>query len=168
MTPTQLEHRLTAALSARAEQVTAADLRPPMPPTGVRIAGRRWLVASVALAAAVLALAVFVVIGQVREQPLRPSHQPGTASPSSTAEPTPIPASRTAAPTPSVSDGAPIPATPDGPVSAESSPPETPSTRAGVRIDPRTGETLGSVDTTPAPSATRTAVPEPAETTPPS
>ena len=77
MTPTELEHRLTAALTARAEQVTAADLRPPSPPTGQRPPNHhRWMLATTTLAAAVLSIAVLVVLGQLRDAPVRPSHQP--------------------------------------------------------------------------------------------
>ncbi|GAA3386131.1 hypothetical protein [Cryptosporangium minutisporangium] len=76
MTPTQLEQRLTDALTARADQVTAADLRPAAPPTGRRVPPRRGLYLGMALAAAISAIAVLVLLTQVREEPIRPSQAP--------------------------------------------------------------------------------------------
>ncbi|GAA0254152.1 hypothetical protein [Cryptosporangium japonicum] len=110
MTPTELEHRLTAALRARADQVTAADLRPPAPPVRGRRSANRWVLATVTMAAALLAIAVFVVIGQVREEPIRPSHQPPPsqrATPGATpAKPAPGPLDGPLETTPSVSSTA--------------------------------------------------------------
>ena len=64
---TPIERRLVAALDARAAQVTLADLRAPAPPTGTTPA-RRWLVAVVGMAAALVAVACFAVLAQTPDR----------------------------------------------------------------------------------------------------
>ncbi|MFI5955108.1 hypothetical protein [Cryptosporangium sp. NPDC051539] len=125
MTITDTERRLSAALSARAESITAADLRPPAPPTrGHRspASKTRWLFTGMALAAAFAAVAVLVLVTQVRESPIRPSHQPSGRP---AASPTPA-ASEPARPSPSETRG---PAVPQSPADATPAPPS--ASRAG-------------------------------------
>ncbi|EXG80169.1 hypothetical protein [Cryptosporangium arvum] len=162
MTPTELEHRLTTALRARAEQVTAADLRPPAPPAAGRRAPNRWILATVTMAAALLAIAVFVVIAQVREEPIRPSHQPPpTSAPSTGSTPGTTPAKPETGP----SDG-PLETTPSEPATevpgatkfpnAEPTPsdrPLPPETSRGPASSPQDPTAAVPAETGPAPDA---------------
>ena len=98
---TPIERRLVAALDARAAQVTSADLRAPTPPTG-STPPTRWLVTIVGIAAALVAVACFVVLAQTPSKPgttrpLAPGIPASAAVTGPPAAPTPIP-SQTAAP----------------------------------------------------------------------
>lgn len=157
MTPTELENRLTAALAARAGQVTAADLRPPAPPTGVGRPGyHRWMLAGVALAAVVLSIAIFVVIGQVREKPLQPGRQPEPAA--STQPATPVPAVTQTPRTEATPQGpVPPPAPTEGPVpgdSGETAPAGPQPQRSVATSVPAESAGTGVLDSDARPSAT--------------
>ncbi|SHN28837.1 hypothetical protein [Cryptosporangium aurantiacum] len=161
--PTQIEERLTAALAARADQVTSTDLRPPAPPTGPRRPPHRGLYLGMALAAALSAIAVLVLIAQVRDAPIRPSEAPDggiTRLPATTSiDPSASPRKTVLGP-PVVSSPHPTARTPEGPATTA---PDEPITPGGNGSSPTVVPTLPrpSVTASPADPVLETPAPRP-------
>ena len=146
---TTVEERLRGALAARADAITAADLRPHSLPSTIGPASprrARWIPVFAGVAVAAVAVLFAVLLAWRPQQstpPGRAPYLPGDApasspapSPQPTNEPTPLPHGSSA-----VTGSGPVPTATRPPQSSPTAPSPTASLPPGVTVPPATAPT---------------------------
>lgn len=146
---TTVEERLRGALAARADAITATDLRPDSLPSALGPASprrARWIPVFAGVAVAAVAVLFAVLLAWRPQQstpPGRAPYLPGEApasstvpSPPPTNEPTPVPHR-----SPTVNGSGPVPTATRLPLSSPTAPSPTGSLPPGVTVPPATAPT---------------------------